>query len=187
MNMKRTTAIVLGLTVFLVGGCSTSPEKTEQDEAAVAEEDVEVEDVSIQAADAGTTGAIIEGATEGRDWSDSPLEDPDSLLYTKTIYFAFDSSEVEAKYHDLVAAHAEYLASNPTLTLRIEGHGDENGSREYNIGLGERRADAVKRLLEAGGVEESRLSTVSYGEERPVAPGQSEEDWALNRRVELVY
>ena len=185
MNKRRTAAIALGLTVFMVGGCSTSPEKTEDEQSVP--EDVEISDVSIQAADAGISGAVIEGGTEGQGWAGSPLEDPDSLLYTKTIYFGFDSSEVEAKYHDLVAAHAEYLASSPSKTVRLEGHTDERGSREYNIGLGERRADAVRRLLEAGGVAQSQLSTVSYGEERPGSTGQNEEAWALNRRVEIVY
>ena len=187
MNIKRTAAMVLGLMAFLVGGCSTSPEKEAEEQSPVTEEDVEVTDVSIQAAEAGTAGAMTEGAMEGGVWSGNPSEDPDSLLYTKTIYFAFDSSEVDAQYHDVIAAHAEYLASDPSLMLRIEGHGDERGSREYNIGLGERRADAVQRLLEAGGVSESQLTTISYGEEQSAASGQNEEAWALNRRVELVY
>jgi peptidoglycan-associated lipoprotein len=187
MNEKRTAAIALGLTVLIIGGCSTSPEKTPEEQSTVTAEEVEVTDVSIQAADAGTAGAMTEGAAGGRDWAGGPLEDPDSLLYTQTVYFAFDSSEVDAKYHDLVAAHAEYLASNPSLTVRVEGHGDERGSREYNIGLGERRANAVRRLLEAGGVAQGQLVIVSYGEERLAASGQHEEAWALNRRVELVY
>ena len=187
MNRKQATAIAWGLTVLIVGGCSTAPEKSPQDEGAVAPEDVEVTDVSIQAAEGGAAAAMTEGAMQGRDWAGSPLEDPDSPLYTKTVYFAFDSSEVDAQYHDVVAAHAEYLASNPSQTLRVEGHGDERGSREYNIGLGERRAEAVTRLLEAGGAAASQLTTISYGEERPVASGENEEAWALNRRVELVY
>ena len=187
MNKQRTAAITLGLTVFLVGGCSTSPQKDAEDQPAATEEPIEVTDVSIQAAEAGGSGQVIEGRMEGQGWTGGPLEDPDSLLYTKTVYFGFDSSEVDPKYHDLVAAHAEYLASNPSVTVRIEGHTDERGSREYNIGLGERRANAVRRLLEAGGVAASQLSPVSYGEERPGASGQHEDAWALSRRVEIVY
>ena len=124
MSTKRTAAIALGLAVLMIGGCSTAPEKTSEEESEVTPEEVEVTDVSIQAADAGTAGAMTEGTLEGRDWTGSPLEDPDSLLYTKTVYFAFDSSEVDPQYHEVVAAHAEYLASNPSLTVRLEGHGD---------------------------------------------------------------
>ena len=187
MNKQRAAAIALGLAVFMVGGCSTSPEKDAEDQGARTEEEVEVTDVSIQAVEAGASGRVIEGGMEGEGWSGSPLEDPNSLLYTKTVFFGFDSSEVDAKYHDLIAAHAEYLASNPSMTVRIEGHTDERGSREYNIGLGERRANAVRRLLEAGGVTPDQLSAVSYGEERPGALGQNEDAWALSRRVEIVY
>ncbi len=187
MNKQRAAAIALGLTVFMVGGCSTSPEKDAEDQTAGTEEEVEVTDVSIQAAEAGASGRVIEGQIGGEGWTGGPLADQDSLLYTKTVFFGFDSSEVDAKYHDLLAAHAEYLADNPSITVRIEGHTDERGSREYNIGLGERRANAVRRLLEAGGAAPGQLSPVSYGEERPGALGQNEDAWALSRRVEIVY
>ena len=187
MNKHRAAVIALGLTVFMIGGCSTTPEQDDEDHPADTEEPVEVTDVSIQAAEAGGSGRVIEGRIEGENWSASPLDDPDNLLYTKTVYFGFDSSEVDPKYHDLVAAHAEHLASDPSLTIRIVGHTDERGSREYNIGLGERRADAVRRLLEAGGVAPGQLLAVSYGEERPGASGQHEDAWALSRRVEIVY
>ncbi len=187
MNKQRTAAIALGLTVFVIGGCSSSPEKDAEEQATVTEDEVEVMDVSIQAAEAGASGRVIQGRIEGEGWSGSPLEDPDSLLYTKTVYFGFDSSEVDPKYRDLVAAHAEHLAANPSLSIRVVGHTDERGSREYNIGLGERRADSVRRLLEAGGAAPSQLTMISYGEERPGTSGQNEEAWALNRRVELVY
>jgi peptidoglycan-associated lipoprotein len=86
-----------------------------------------------------------------------------------------------------VAAHAKYLASRGGMKVRLEGHTDERGSREYNIGLGERRAQAVRRALLLQGASESQLSTVSYGEERPAAAGSDEAAWAKNRRVEIVY
>ena len=111
---------------------------------------------------------------------------PDLLSQT-ILYFDFDQSGVKDQYRDVLAAHAAYLASNPGLSLRLEGHADERGSREYNIGLGERRAQAVKRALLLNGVSASNLKTISFGEEKPRVQGSSETSWAENRRVELVY
>jgi len=110
-----------------------------------------------------------------------------SLLDELIVYFEFDRSEVPSQYNDMLAAHARYLASNPSAQVRLEGHADERGSREYNIGLGERRAQAVRRLLMLQGASAEQLSTVSYGEERPAALGSDEEAYSLNRRVEIVY
>lgn len=132
-------------------------------------------------------GAQTSGAMEGGAWSGSPLENPNSLLYTKTIYFDYDVDEVRADYREVVAAHGDYLAANPSMTVTIEGHADERGSREYNIALGERRANGVKRLLMAQGAAESQIITISYGEERPAAMGSGETSWELNRRAEFVY
>ncbi|MFK8053710.1 MAG: peptidoglycan-associated lipoprotein Pal [Woeseiaceae bacterium] len=103
------------------------------------------------------------------------------------IYFDYDQSDVRPEYADLLATHARRLASDGTRQLRLEGHGDERGSREYNIGLGERRAQAVRRLLLIQGASSSQISTVSYGEERPAAFGSTESDYEKNRRVELSY
>ncbi|MDJ0794950.1 MAG: peptidoglycan-associated lipoprotein Pal [Woeseiaceae bacterium] len=103
------------------------------------------------------------------------------------IYFEFDSSEVRAQDQDIVAGHAAMLNSNPNLRVRLEGHADERGSREYNIGLGERRSQAVRQMLMIQGVSASQIATVSFGEERPVAFGSSESDYSQNRRVEFVY
>jgi len=105
----------------------------------------------------------------------------------RVIYFGYDQSDVDAESVGILEAHGEYLASNPSLTVRLEGHGDERGSREYNIGLGERRAQAVRQMLLLQGVGSVQLGTVSYGEERPAVLGSDEEAWSLNRRVELVY
>ena len=115
------------------------------------------------------------------------MENPASPLYTKVIYFDFDRSDVRPEYLEVVRAHAEYLAANPSATVTLQGHSDERGSREYNIALAERRADAVKRLMAAEGASPVQIITVSYGEEQSVAFGHSEDAWALNRRVEIVY
>lgn len=103
------------------------------------------------------------------------------------IYFAFDSSEVRPQDQDLIARHAMQISNASSYRVRLEGHADERGSREYNIGLGERRSQAVRQLLLIQGVRASQVATVSFGEERPVARGSSESDYAQNRRVEITY
>jgi peptidoglycan-associated lipoprotein len=103
------------------------------------------------------------------------------------IYFAFDSSEISPEDTEIVSRHALQLAENPQARVRLEGHTDERGSREYNIGLGERRAQAVRRLLLVQGAAASQIATVSFGEERPAVEGSSEEAYQLNRRVEIRY
>jgi peptidoglycan-associated lipoprotein len=110
-----------------------------------------------------------------------------ALTSKSIIYFAYDSSEIRPEYVEVVAAHAAYLAKYPAARVRLEGHTDERGSREYNIGLGERRAQAVRKALMLQGVGESQLTTVSYGEERPAADGSDEAAYTQNRRVEIVH
>ncbi len=109
------------------------------------------------------------------------------LLDKRIIYFDFDKSEVRAQDMDLINAHARYLAANPQQKIRLEGHTDARGTREYNIGLGERRDQAVRRLLMVQGAADSQILTVSFGEERPAVEGDDETAFAQNRRVELVY
>lgn len=103
------------------------------------------------------------------------------------VYFDYDRAEIKPEYVPVVAAHAKYLNGNAQRKVRLEGHSDERGSREYNIGLGERRAQAVRRALMLQGVTENQITTVSYGEERPAVQGSDESAYAKNRRVELVY
>lgn len=112
---------------------------------------------------------------------------PPELAGRTLIYFAFDSDAISAEDQALLAGHARFMAANPGVRVRLEGHTDERGTREYNIGLGERRAQAVRSALGLQGVAENRLATVSYGEERPAAAGEDEDAYAKNRRVELVY
>lgn len=105
----------------------------------------------------------------------------------RIVYFAFDSSAIDDESRQVIQANAAYLAANPQARVTLEGHTDERGTREYNLALGERRAQSVERALRAGGVASNRISTVSFGEEKPVAPGQGEQAWGQNRRVEFVY
>jgi peptidoglycan-associated lipoprotein len=109
------------------------------------------------------------------------------LKSKSVVYFDFDSSEISPQYVQVVAAHAAYLVKFPTARVRLEGHTDERGSREYNIGLGERRAQTVRRALMVQGVAEAQITTVSYGEERPAVEGSDEAAFAQNRRVEMVH
>ncbi len=115
------------------------------------------------------------------------LEDPDSPLAERLIFFEFDKSEIQPQYQELLVNHGKYLASYPDVVIRLEGHADERGSREYNLALGELRAKAVRQVLLLQGVPAENINVVSFGEEIPLDDGQNEEAWAQNRRVELVY
>ncbi|MDE0856695.1 MAG: peptidoglycan-associated lipoprotein Pal [Nevskia sp.] len=107
-------------------------------------------------------------------------------LSAHSVYFDFDKSDIKPESVGVISNWATYLSANPTSKVRLEGNTDERGTREYNIGLGERRANAVAQALEAKGVSASQLTTVSYGKERPVALGHDEASWQQNRRVDLV-
>ncbi|MDT8408532.1 MAG: peptidoglycan-associated lipoprotein Pal [Wenzhouxiangellaceae bacterium] len=123
-----------------------------------------------------------------QDYADSRnLDNPDSLLSQRELYFEFDRSDVKPEYLPIIRAHANYLKANPSARVLLEGHADERGSREYNLGLGERRGNSVLDLMRAEGVSSSQVEVVSYGEERPVCRQSSETCWERNRRVEIVY
>ena len=138
---------------------------------------------------AGTTaGTGTSDSGQGRALPGQGAQGADAALLAKTtIYFDFDSSEIKPEFTTVIAAHGKRLASDRALKVRLEGNTDERGSAEYNVALGERRAQAVKRALLLQGATEGQLTTVSYGEERPVADGHDEAAWAQNRRVEIVY
>lgn len=110
-----------------------------------------------------------------------------SQLLERVFYFDFDRAIVSAADLEALQVHTEVLRNNPSRRVVIEGHCDERGTREYNLALGERRADAVRSFLTAAGVSSSRIETVSYGEERPDDPGQGEDAWARNRRAVMIY
>jgi peptidoglycan-associated lipoprotein len=137
-------------------------------------------------------------AGEGASTSTNPLGgDADSrargfgegtgALARKVIYFDFDKSEIKPEYYDIVTTAAHNLTANPKMKMKLEGNTDGRGTREYNIGLGERRAQAVRRALMLQGVAESQVTTVSFGAERPAVEGDDEAAWSKNRRVEVVY
>lgn len=111
----------------------------------------------------------------------------DDLLSHRILYFAYDSSALTPKGETIIRAHAQNLLDNPNLTVILEGHTDERGTREYNLALAESRVTAVADVLQALGVDGLRMQTVSYGEERPADAGHNEDAWRLNRRVEILY
>ncbi len=145
-----------------------------------------------------TGGAVVSGVEGGGEGSMSALpggemspaemlEQTDGPLSNRTIYFEFDSATLTEESIAILEQHGNFIAANSEVSVRLEGHADERGSREYNIGLGDRRAQSVRRVLLFQGAATSQIDTVSYGEERPVDSGHTEEAWARNRRVELIY
>jgi peptidoglycan-associated lipoprotein len=143
---------------------------------------------TAEAVGAGAGGANTTSSSGSSGITGSPLEQQQArLLQTLVIYFDYDQAEIKPDFTAVVQAHGQRLASNASMQVRLEGHTDERGSREYNIGLGERRAQAVRRALMLAGAQPGQITTVSYGEERPAATGSDEESWRLNRRVEIVY
>jgi len=132
--------------------------------------------------------ATTVAAPDPHDYSDARnFDNTESLLSKRVIYFDFDKSEVKAEYRSIVAAHAAYISAHGSARVTLEGHADERGTREYNLGLGERRGNAISGLLSAAGAMGGQLDTVSYGEERPVCRVSDENCWWQNRRVEIVY
>lgn len=172
-QLVLTSVVALGLAV---GGCASKSNKNAGKGAG---------------ASSGNSGLSTGGASDlsGSGTATGGLGSDDTsglALSQRTVYFAFDSSEIDSDGQAIVARFAKYLVANPTAKLRLEGHGDERGTREYNVGLGERRANAVQSALLAGGASASQISVVSYGEERPADAGHDESAWAKNRRVEIV-
>jgi peptidoglycan-associated lipoprotein len=138
-----------------------------------------------------TQGASATGIAIDSRWAGRPiaevLNDASSPLSQRVFYFGFDSSSINTEDRETLTQHAEFLTGHPELTVTIEGHADERGSREYNLALGEQRARSVERLFSLLGVAKSQQQVVSFGEERPTALEHDESAWRFNRRVELLY
>jgi len=169
------------IAVVFLGACSTAPQVN-----------APVDDKSVGAT-TGTTGGANTSGTAGSGVSGSnvaggnPLRDPANILSKRSIYFDFDSFVVRDEFKPLVEAHARYLAANRSAHLTVQGNTDERGSREYNIALGQRRADAAKRMMTLYGAQDSQIETVSFGKEKPRNPGNDEAAYAENRRDDIVY
>ncbi len=113
--------------------------------------------------------------------------DTDACLRQRVVYFDFDQDSLRPEFQAIVGCHAKYLRDRPSSRMTLEGNADERGSREYNLGLGERRGNAVSSAIQANGGSGSQITVTSYGEERPVCTDSNEDCWAKNRRVEIVY
>ncbi|WP_110647681.1 peptidoglycan-associated lipoprotein Pal [Salinicola peritrichatus] len=161
----KTLAVALSLAV--VAGCSSSGGTQEGNMDGTA----------------GTTSG--QGMTTGQGTSGAEMGE--QMPSVNTIYFAFDSEEIRPEFESVLDGHAQYLMANPNTNVTLEGYADERGTREYNLGLGERRAQAVEQYLTVQGVSPSQISIVSYGEERPAVEGHTEEAYAKNRRVVFSY
>lgn len=179
--MKLRPVAVLALALFALAACSRRQEPqaapgpvttTGDDAAARARQD------SIAAAE------LARRQAEERERQAQMARAREVL--TTVVYFALDSDELDAEAQDRLRTKAALLRANPSITLRIEGHADERGSTEYNIALGQRRAESVRTFLTGYGVTSNRLSTISYGKERPAVEGSNESAWARNRRAEFV-
>lgn len=155
--------------VGILGACSTTSDKANPGSAA-----------------SSTEGADSIGMLDGSG-SRSPLQDPSNILSQRSIFFDFDSFTVQAGYRDMLSAHAKYLTSHPSASIVIQGNTDNRGTAEYNLALGQKRAEAVKRNMNLMGVPDSKIETVSFGKERPKEWGRGEDAWAKNRRVDIVY
>ncbi len=179
--MKRLCVKVTGVVLALaLAGCNTTTGSGVSDSSA-----------ADLASSSSYSGSSTSGAGSATNFASLPL---DSLsgsgtaqTGSKTIYFDFDSYQIKSEFQPVVAAHAAYLAANPAAKVRLEGHADERGTREYNMALGERRANAVASLFVAAGASSSQINSVSYGEEQPMANCHDESCWSQNRRALIQY
>ncbi|MCV6638198.1 peptidoglycan-associated lipoprotein Pal [Candidatus Albibeggiatoa sp. nov. NOAA] len=173
--MKKLVLLILA--VFILHGCGTQPKSTPSQ----ALPNISTEPYQPYAPPVSQS----QGIDDNTSLKGTPITQ--AIPTERIIYFDFDQSEIRFNDRLVLEQHAAYLASNPQASVRLEGHADERGSREYNLALGERRALAAKRVLNILGIDNYRVSTLSYGEEMPLEYGHSEVSWQRNRRVEIVY
>lgn len=182
--------LLLTILVLSLAACG---DRIKPDEDTAVSDDTTVTDNNAAGATAGGIdgGMGIGGETlEGGklvSYERDAINDVNNVLSEKVVYFAFDSNEVADDFVSLVKHHGRYLSFNGDASVRLEGHADERGTREYNIALAERRAQSVKQLMLYEGASNDQISIISYGEEKPKAFGHDEESMSLNRRVEIVY
>ena len=193
MCLTRLTVAMAAL-VMLLSACST----VKLDEAAPLESRKPTSVSSDANADQATTAAMPSSSSDtsasnadadanANANANDPLNDPSGVLAKRSIYFDLDSYVVKEEYKSVIDAHGKYLVSRPERKIFIQGNTDERGGSEYNLALGQKRADAVRRALSVQGVPESQMEAVSYGKEKPKAQGSSEEAWKENRRADIVY
>jgi peptidoglycan-associated lipoprotein len=177
MKMKK---LLIGVSLALLLAACASKEPIKE---------TKVEDRSAATTSTTTTPTTqgTQGQQAGVPTRVDPLKDPNNLLSKRVIYFDYDKDAVKPEFTSLVQAHAAYLGQNRNRKVRLEGHADERGSREYNMALGQRRADAVRKAAAVLGVGNERMETISFGEDKPKSNGHDEAAWSQNRRVEILY
>ena len=175
-TLLATLAIALPL---LISGCSSQPAAPEQPGAGV--EDRKPTAVTTPA----VTPAVTTGAIDP--YGIAALKDPKSILSKRNVFFDFDMYVVKDEFKPLIEAHAKFLVNNPKMKMLIQGNADERGSREYNLALGQKRAEAIKKALLLLGAREDQIESVSLGEEKPRCSDATEECWAQNRRGDMLY
>ena len=181
MRVVLIASLAAASAAFLIAGCTTAP--TEEQTPAGVEERKPSTPPPVQ------TKPIpridVTGKPAGSPFA--ALKDPNNVLSKRSIYYDFDKFDVREEYRKLVEAHAKFLRDNPSAKMLIQGNTDERGSREYNIALGQRRSEGVKKMLALLGAKEEQVEAVSLGEEKPKAEGHTEEAWAQNRRSDMLY
>ncbi len=176
-NLLATLALALPL---LISGCSSQPPAAEQPGAGVEDRKPTTVTTPPVVPAPVTTSAIDP-------YSIAALKDPKNILSKRSVYFDYDQFVVKDEFKSLIEAHARFLASNTKMKMLIQGNADERGSREYNLALGQKRAEAVKKALLLLGAREDQVESVSLGEEKPVCTDASEDCWGKNRRGDMLY
>ena len=187
--MTKPIILVAAFAAVLLAGCQSTP--TDQAAAPVEDRAASSAGAGSGASTSGAGSGGVSGTAQGQQRSTgatgNPLKDPSSPLAKRSVYFEYDSFVVKDEYKPMIEAHGRYLAQNRSAKLTIQGHTDERGSREYNIALGQKRADSVKRMMTLLGAQDAQIETVSFGKEKPKNPGHDEASWAENRRDDLLY
>ena len=181
MIIRQVLVLFLLSLILVMSGCSGN--KTKPDDEAMGTSGV----VDGEPIDVGEGDYSSSGFDEDESMILDPLDDPASDLFVRTIYFDYDSASIRDDSMTVVREHGKYLSSNPDRLVRLEGHADERGTREYNLALGEERAKSVREVLLLEGAQEEQIEIVSFGEERPAVEGTDDSALQLNRRVEVVY
>jgi peptidoglycan-associated lipoprotein len=184
-GVKPMRAILIVCALALVTGCQTTP--TDQQAAPAVEERKPGAKPGAEAQPVERPKIAAVDVTAGRVDAAAALKDPANILSKRSIYYDYDKFDVKDEYRGLVEAHAKYLRENPKARMLIQGNTDERGSREYNVSLGQRRSDGVKRMLILLGARDDQIESVSLGEEKPQAGGHDEGAWSKNRRSDILY
>jgi peptidoglycan-associated lipoprotein len=180
--------LLVFMALFMTACATSQGEEMIEDESAGVTTETDGSGTIIEDDDSITAIPISDENVTGEELTaEEQLEQTDNELANRTIYFEFDSAKLTDESLGILEVHGNFIAGNGNVHVRLEGHADERGSREYNIGLGDRRAQSVRRVLLVQGASSDQIETVSYGEEKPAVSGQTEEAWSKNRRVELVY